>query len=101
MLKEIFHHQRSIMDKVDFILIFFIILGHFLIKIAQAWNLAQGKIIDSQMANWNKKLYCVTTQISILICFFWRNVRNKQKTNRKNILTVGKQYFVKKDFLRS
>ena len=96
MLKEIFHHQRSITDQVDFTLNFFRNLRHYLIKIAQAWNLAQGKTIESQMTNWDKKLYSVATQISILICFFCRNVRNKQKTNRKNILTAGKQYFIKR-----
>ena len=96
MLKEIFHHQRSITDQVDFTLNFFRNLRHYLMKIAQAWNLAQGKTIESQMTNWDKKLYSVATQISILIYFFCRNVQNKQKTNRKNILTAGKQYFIKK-----
>ena len=91
MLKEMFHHQRSITDQVDFTLNFFRNLRHYLIKIVQAWNLTLGKTIESQLTNWNKKLYCVTTQISILICFFCRNVRNKQKTNRKNISTAGKQ----------
>ena len=96
MLKEIFHHQRSITDQVDFTLNFFRNFIQYLIKIAQAWTLAEGKTIESQMTNWNKKLHCVTTQISILICFFCRNARNKQKTNSKNILTAGKQYFIKR-----
>ena len=48
------------------------------------------------MKNWDKKLCSAATQISIVICFFYRNVQNKQKTNRKNIVTAGKQYFIKK-----
>ena len=48
------------------------------------------------MANWDKKLYSVATQTSILICFFCRNVPNKQKTNRRSILTAGKKYFIKR-----
>ena len=96
MLKEIFHHQRSITDQVDFTLNSSRNLRHYLIKIAQAWKLAQEKTIESQMTKWAKKLCSVATQISILICFFCRNVRNKQKTNRKNILTAGKQYFIKR-----
>ena len=79
MLKEIFPHQRSITDQADFTLNFFRNLRHYLLKIVQAWNLAQGKTIESQMTNWDKKWYGVATQISILICFFCRNVRNKKK----------------------
>ena len=55
MLKEMFHHERSITDQVNFTLKFFRNLRHHLIKIAQAWNLAEGKNIESQMTNWNKK----------------------------------------------
>ena len=69
---------------------------HYLIKLAQAWSLAQGKTIESRIKNWHEKLYSAVTQISILICFFWRNVPNKQKTNRKNMWTAGKYYFIKR-----
>ena len=96
MLKEIFHHQRSITDQVDFTLNFFRNLRHYLMKIAQAWNLAQGKTIESQITNWDKKLYSVGTQISILISFFCRNVQNKQKTNRKNIFNSRQVVFYEK-----
>ena len=46
-----FHHQRSTTDQVDFTLKFFRNLRHHLIKIAQAWNLAEGKSMESQMTN--------------------------------------------------
>ena len=46
-------------------------------------------------------MYSAVTQISVLICFFCRNTLNKQKTNRKNIWTAAKQYFIKMMFLRS
>ena len=59
-------------------------------------ELAHGKTIETQMTNWDKKLYSVATQISILICCFCRDIRNKQKNNSKNILTAWKQYFIKR-----
>ena len=100
MLKEIFHHQRNSTDQVDFTFNFFRNWRHYLIKIAQAWNLAQGKPIESQMVNSDKKLSSVAIQISILICFFCRNVPDKQKTNKKTFEQLVSS-ISEKDFLRS
>ena len=65
---------------------FFRNLRCYLIKIVQAWNVAQGKTIKSQMTNWDKKLYSVATLFSILNCFFCKkNIPKNLKINRRKI----------------
>ena len=82
------------MDQADFTLNFFRNLRHYLLKIVQAWNLAQGKTIESQMTNWDKKS---DFYFDLLLL----QKRSKQKKTIEKTFLQTASGVLQKDFLRS